>query len=80
MQLAWYGLSSLLFGIVLFFPVRKLMLAMNVNREQRKLNRVLSPAELEALTRRVNMWAAGLAVTFAFVYNRFLFFKFFSGG
>ncbi|MDH3744987.1 MAG: hypothetical protein OES47_07800 [Acidobacteriota bacterium] len=79
MQLAWYGLSSLLFGIILFFPVRKLMLAMNINRQQRKLQREVTDEEREILRRKVTVWAAGLAVTFAFLYNRFLFFKFFAG-
>lgn len=76
--LAWYGLSSLLFGIVLYFPLRKLMLAMNINREQRRLKREVTQEERDILRRKVSIWAAGLAVTFAFFYNRFLFFKFFS--
>jgi hypothetical protein len=78
LQLVWYGLSSLLFGIVLFFPVRKLMLAMSINRQQRKLKREVTDEEREILKRKVTFWAAGLAVTFAFFYNRFLFFKFLS--
>ncbi|MDH3402877.1 MAG: hypothetical protein OES32_11085 [Acidobacteriota bacterium] len=77
-QLAWYGLSSLLFGIVLFFPVRNVMLAMNVNRAQRRLGRAVTAEEREVLRRKVTVLAAGLAVTFAFLYNRYLFFKFFS--
>ena len=75
----WYGASSLLLGIVLFFPLRKLMLAMNVNRQQRKLNRELTDEEHERLKGKVTILAAFIAVTFAFFYNRFLFFKFFSG-
>ena len=77
LQLTWYGLSSLIFGIVLFFPMRKLMLAMNINRQQRKLSRELTAEEREILRRKVTIWAAGLSVTFAFLYNRYLFFKFF---
>ncbi len=78
LQLAWFGLSSLVFGIVLFFPVRKVMLAMNINRVQRKLKREVTDEEREVLRRKVTVWAAGLSVTFAFLYNRYLFFKFFS--
>lgn len=75
----WYGVSSLLLGIVLFFPLRKLMLGMNVNRQQRKLGRELTAEEHERLKGKVTILAAFIAVTFAFIYNRFLFFKFLSG-
>jgi hypothetical protein len=54
------------------------MLAMNINREQRRLKREVTQEERDILRRKVSIWAAGLAVTFAFFYNRFLFFRFFS--
>lgn len=73
---AWYGVSSLLFGIVLFFPMRKLILAINVNRHQRKAQRAITEKELANLRRKVSVAAAVLAVTFAFLYNKFLFVKF----
>lgn len=72
----WFGLSALVLGIVLFFPVRKLILAINVNRQQRKLQRALSPDELEILNRKVSAVAAAVAVTFAFIYTRFLMARF----
>ena len=73
----WYGVSSLVFGIVLFFPLRKLMLAMSINRQQRRLGREVTAEERENLRRKVTIVAAAVAVTFAFFYNKFLFFKFF---
>lgn len=68
----WFGLSAVGLGIVLFFPVRKLILAINVNRHQRRLQRALSPEELEVLNRKVSAVAAAISVTFAFLYTRFL--------
>jgi hypothetical protein len=76
MMTVWYGLSSLVFGIVLFFPLRKLMLAMNINRQQRKLNRELTDEERESLNRKLTILAAAISVTFAFFYNKYLFLKF----
>jgi hypothetical protein len=76
LELIWYGVSSLVFGIILFFPLRKLMLGMNINRQQRKLNRELTEEERDSLNRKLTILAAGISVTFAFFYNKYLFFKF----
>jgi AmiR/NasT family two-component response regulator len=75
LETIWYGVSSLVFGIVLFFPLRKLMLAMSINRQQRKLNRELTDEEREILRRKLTILAAALAITFAFFYNKYLFFR-----
>ncbi len=76
LETVWYGASSLIFGIVLFFPLRKLMLAMNINRQQRKLKRELTDDERESLNRKLTILAAAISVTFAFFYNKYLFFRF----
>ncbi len=76
-MLVWYGISSIIFGIVLFFPVRHLLLAINVNRHQRKVQRAIHDEEREILKKKATVVAAVLAVTFAFLYNRFLLAKFF---
>ena len=68
----YYGITSILFGILLFFPVRKLILAININRHQRKAGRAITDEEREILSRKVTVVAALVAVTFAFLYNRFL--------
>jgi hypothetical protein len=68
----YYGITSIVFGILLFFPVRKLILAINVNRHQRKVGRAITDEEREILSRKVTVVAALIAVTFAFLYNRFL--------
>ena len=75
----WYGLTSLLLGIVLFFPLRRLMVAMNVNRLQRKLNRELTAAERERIHRKLTILAAAISVTFAFLYNKVLLLKILPG-
>ncbi len=76
-MLAWYGISSVVFGVVLFFPMRHLILAINVNRHQRKVQRAITEEERQTLKQKVTVVAAVLAVTFAFLYNRFLFAKLF---
>ena len=73
----WYGLTSFLFAAVLFFPVRKLLLAINVNRIQAKNKRVVTEEELAILRKKVNVIAAIIAVTFAFFYNKYIMLKFF---
>lgn len=71
----WYGVSSLLLAILLVFPLRKLMLGMSINRQQRKLGRQVTEEERERLQRKVTLLAAVIAVTFAFFYNKYLLFK-----
>ena len=75
--LAWFGLSSLVLGAVLFFPMRKLLLAMAINRHQRKVQRAINAEEIEILNRKMTVTAAAIAVTFAFVYTRYLMARFF---
>ena len=72
LYMLYYGTSSLILGIALFIPVRKLILAINVNRHQRKVGRAITDQEREILTKKVTVVAALIAVTFAFVFNRFL--------
>lgn len=73
----WYGISSFVFGVILFFPVRKLLLALNINRHQAKQNRAITAEELAVLTKKVNVVAAFISITFAFFYNKFIILKFF---
>ena len=74
----WYGITSFLFAAVLFFPVRKLLLAINVNRIQNKTKRAVTEEELEILKKKVNIIAAIISVSFAFFYNKFMLVQFFS--
>lgn len=73
----WYGITSFLFAAVLFFPVRKLLLAININRIQAKSKRALTEEELQILKKKVNVIAAIISVTFAFFYNKYMMVKFF---
>jgi len=73
----WYGVTSFLFGILLFFPVRKLFMALNINRHQAKTKKPITPEQLEALKKKVNIIAAILAMSFAFFYNKFMIVKYF---
>jgi len=73
----WYGVTCFLFAAVLFFPVRKLLLAININRIQAKSKRAVTEEELKILRKKVNVIAAIIAVTFAFFYNKYMMVKFF---
>ena len=73
----WYGITSFLFAAVLFFPVRKLLMAININRIQAKNKRAITEEELLTLRKKVNVIAAIISVTFAFFYNKYMIVKFF---
>jgi hypothetical protein len=73
----WYGVTSFLFAAVLFFPVRKLLMSININRIQSKNKRAVTEEEVQLLKKKVNVIAAIIAVTFAFFYNKYMMLKFF---
>jgi hypothetical protein len=73
----YYGLTSFLLGVILFFPLRKFMLAMSANRFARREKRSPDEEEMEALKKRNTILAAIIAMTFAFFYNKFVMLKFF---
>jgi len=77
MQTVWYGVTSFIFAAVLFFPVRKLLLAININRFQNKNKRAVTEDEIETMKKKVNVIATIIAVTFAFFYNKYMMLKFF---
>ena len=74
----WYGITSFLFAAVLFFPVRKLLMAININRIQNKNKRAVTEEEVLALRKKVNIIAAIISVTFAFLYNKLMIVQFLS--
>ncbi len=76
----WYGITSIVFGILLYFPLRKFMLSLAINRNQRKFNRELTEEETAKLRKKTYLIAAGVAMTFAFIYNKIILFRFISGG
>ena len=73
----WYGITSFIFAAVLFFPVRKLLMAININRIQNKNKRAITEEEVQALRKKVNIIASLIVVTFAFFYNKFIIVKYF---
>jgi hypothetical protein len=73
----WYGATSFLFAVVLFFPVRKLLMGININRIQSKNKRAVTEEEVRELKKKVNVIAAIISVTFAFFYNKYIMLKFF---
>ena len=76
----WYGLSSVILGVILYFPTRKFIMGMMINKQQRKLNRELTEEEREPIRRRAYVSAAIVAITFAFLYNRYIMKAFLGAG
>jgi hypothetical protein len=74
----WYGVTSFIFAAVLFFPVRKLLMSININRIQNKNKRAVTEEEVLALRKKVNIIAAIISVTFAFFYNKLMIVQFLS--
>ena len=72
----WYGVTSFIFAAVLFFPVRKLLMSININRIQNKNKRAVTDEEVKILKKKVNVIAAIISVTFAFFYNKFMMVQF----
>ena len=52
MLTSWYGVTSFIFAIVLFFPVRKLLMGVNINRIQAKNKRAVTEEEVAILKKR----------------------------
>ncbi len=75
----WYGVSSFIFGLVLFFPLRKFLYALSANRSTAKLKRQLTEEEAEKLKRKSYIIAGIIAVTFAFIYNKIIMIRFMGG-
>jgi len=75
----WYGITSVLFGVLLYFPLRKFMLSMAINKKQRKFKRSLTEDETGKIRKKVYIIAAGVAMTFAFVYNKVVMIRFIDG-
>jgi hypothetical protein len=73
----WYGITSFIFAALLFFPVRKLLMGININRIQAKQKRAVTEEELQVLKKKVNVIAAIISVSFAFFYNKYMIVKFF---
>jgi len=73
----WYVISSVLLGLLLFFPTRKFIMAMAINKLQRKENRDATAEEKEKIKKSSTVYAAFVSFTFAFLYNKFVMFKYF---
>jgi signal transduction protein with GAF and PtsI domain len=77
MMTLWYVITSFIFAALLFFPVRKLLMAININRIQAKQKRAVTEEELQVLKKKVNVIAAIISASFAFFYNKYMMLKFF---
>ena len=75
--IVWYGLSSFILGLLLFFPLRKFILSISINRHQRKAQAAITDDVRQRLKQRVYVIAAIVSMTFAFLYTRVVVRKFF---
>ena len=73
----WYGITSFLFGLLLFFPVRKVLMIIMSNREFARKKEALTEAELGKIKKRAGITSAIISFTFAFVYNKVMMVRFF---
>jgi hypothetical protein len=70
--LLWYWGTTVLLAVLLFFPLTRLIWVVRVRRLERRLARKASEEERQGQLRSARIWAALIAVTFAFLYNRTL--------
>ena len=75
--IVWYGLSSFILGLLLFFPLRKFILSISINRHQRKAQAAITDDVRQRLKQRVYVIAAIVSMTFAFLSIRVVVMKFF---
>ena len=75
----YYGITSLVLAVLLFFPVKKFMLAFSANRQADKLKRALTEEELRRLEKRMSIVAAMVSVPFAFIFNKIILLNMFGG-
>lgn len=68
-QYVWFFGWSALLAALLFVPVSKLVWALSVRRQQRKLERELDDAELQGQLRRARFISFILVVVFALLFN-----------
>ena len=68
----WYGGSSLLLALLLFFPLRRLIWIWRMRGLERKLGRPGTEEERQAERRRAGQIGGVIAITFAFLFNRVL--------
>jgi hypothetical protein len=76
----YYGITSIILGVLLFFPVRKFMTSISANKFQRKEQRQITEEELAGIRKKMTMWAALIAIFFAFIYNKVIVLRFFGEG
>ena len=73
----WYGITSFVFGMLLFFPVRKVLMVIMSNRDFAKKKEALSEIEMDRIRKKAGITSAIISFTFAFVYNKVMMVKFF---
>ena len=73
----WYGVTSFIMAALLFFPIRKILMSINIKRAEAKFKRQVTEEEIQLLRKKANTIAAVISVTFAFLYNKYMMLKFF---
>ena len=65
----WFFGWSALLAILLFFPVSKLVWSLSVRRQQRKLERQFTQAEVAGQMQRARFITVFLVIAFALMFN-----------
>ena len=76
----WYGITSIIFGALLFIPMRKIIYSMAYNRYTSKNKKEPTDEQAKAIKKRSDLIAGILSITFAFIYNKVVMFKYFGVG
>ncbi len=71
-QSTFFFLSWLVLAALLFFPTTKLVWVFSVRRLQRRLQRELSPEEVDGQRNRARVIATVLVIIFSFLFNAHL--------
>lgn len=69
----WQWLWTAVLGLLLFFPIRKLIWVASVRRAERKLGTPTDETHRAALRRRASVTSALLSFIFAVIYVHYLF-------
>lgn len=67
--LLWFLGWTALLAVMLFFPVSKLMWTVSVRRQEKKLDRKLSDAEIAGQLRRARFLAFFVVIIFSVLFN-----------
>lgn len=74
-NLLWFWGSSLVLAVLLYYPASRLVFVMRIRRMEKKLKRTSTDEEREKERRKSKIITGAIVITFAFLFNKFIFFS-----